>query len=82
VQQHHRRAVAALEHGGRHPGQLEPPFADGDASQQLPPGPVDVGFPAALHGPLDPHADPLLPAVAVLTPVMVSDEAAAAKDRM
>ena len=34
VQQHHRRAVAALEHGGRHAGQLQPPLGDGDAGEQ------------------------------------------------
>ena len=35
VQEHHRRAVAALEHGGRDAGQRQPSLADGDPGQQL-----------------------------------------------
>ena len=38
VQQHHRRAVAALEDGGRDARQREPALRDGQPGEQVPPG--------------------------------------------
>ena len=44
VQQHQRRAVAALQHGGRDAGDVQPPLGDREAGEQALGGRVDVRF--------------------------------------
>jgi hypothetical protein len=61
VQQHHRRAIATLQHRGGHPGQVQPPFRDGRSGQHLPSSVVAGRATAAvLHDLLPAHADPSL----------------------
>ena len=79
VQQHHRRAVPALQHGRRHPGQLHPPLGDRCPGQHPPPGLVTAGVPVAvLHDPLPAHGRSPLRETPTPSPVIVGDRHRAA----
>ena len=82
VQQHHRRAFPALQHGGGHPGQLQPAFGDRGAGQQPPPEVVARDTTTtALDDPLPAHRRPSS-AADLASGVIVGDGTTAAKDRL